>query len=61
MTGEKCDDKESSCPRNVSASRWGWEAGASSGAVKITFEQSGPKEAHCPVALNGVPPLREGI
>lgn len=60
---EKCDDKESSCLRNVPASRWGCETGTSRETVKITFEQSGPKERQrpVPVALNGVPPLREGI
>lgn len=62
-TRDKCDDGESSYLRNVSASRRGCEAGASREIVKITSEQSGPKERQrpVPVALNGIPPLREGI
>lgn len=42
--GEKCSDEESSCLRNVSASRRGCETGASRETVKITSEQSGQKE-----------------
>lgn len=44
ISAEKCGDEESNRLRKVTASRCGCETGTSRETMKITSEQSGPKE-----------------